>query len=171
MFFKITVLKFLPISQETTGVGVHFHKVAGPQNSNFIKKRLQHKFFPAKFAKFLRASCFTDHLQRHLLPIYGFQPVTLLKKSLRQSCFSVNFAKFLRTSFDRTPPDDCFLCLSENFEKFSEHIFYRAPLGNCLYHVQFAEFQPQDTVKSYFTSAFQTIYRRMTSSDSKALRS
>ena len=31
------------------------NKVAGLQDWNFIKKRLQHKCFPVKFAKFLRA--------------------------------------------------------------------------------------------------------------------
>ena len=59
----------------------------------------------------------------------------------------MNFAKFLRASFDRTPPDDCFLSFSVNFD--------RAPLRNCLFHVQVAEFQPADTVKNYFGSAFQ----------------
>ena len=31
-----------------------FNNVAGPQTSNFIKKRLQHKCFPLKVPKFLR---------------------------------------------------------------------------------------------------------------------
>ena len=39
------------------------NKVAGLSDCNFIKKRLQHKFFPVKFHKFLRASFFTEHLQ------------------------------------------------------------------------------------------------------------
>ena len=30
---------------------------------NFIKKRLQHRCFPMKFAKFFRAPFFTEHLQ------------------------------------------------------------------------------------------------------------
>ena len=30
--------------------------------SNFIIKRLQHKWFPVEFAKFLRAPFFTNHL-------------------------------------------------------------------------------------------------------------
>ena len=37
--------------------------------------------------------------------------------------FSVNFAKFKRISFERTPPDDSFLCLSVNFGSFSEYFF------------------------------------------------
>ena len=40
---------------------------------------------------------------------------------------------------------------------FSEHLFYRAPLGNCLWHVQFAEFHPPDTVKTLFYRCFSTI--------------
>ena len=47
-------LKSLKISHENTSVGVFFQKVTGPQISNFIKKRLQHRFFPVKLAKILR---------------------------------------------------------------------------------------------------------------------
>ena len=51
---------------------------------------------------------------------------------------------------------------------FSEHLFYGAPLGNCLFHVQAAEFQPADTVKNYFTGAFQAFYTRKRSNHLKA---
>ena len=37
------------------------------QACNFIKKRLQHRCFPMKFAKFLRTPIFTEHLQWLLL--------------------------------------------------------------------------------------------------------
>ena len=68
----------------------------------------------------------------------------------------MNFAKFLKTSFDGKPPvaasaSYVYLRILENF---LEHLFYRAPLGNCLFHVQVAEFQPPDAVKKYFTSTF-----------------
>ena len=46
----------------------------------------------------------------------------------------------------------------------SHHLFYRARLGNWLFHVQVAEFQPPDTVKKYFTSAFKAFYTRTGSS-------
>ena len=36
-----------------------------------------------------------------------------------------------------------------------DHLFYRAPLGNCLFHVQVAEFQPPDTVKKLFKHVVQ----------------
>ena len=97
---------------------------------------------------FLRTTFFTKHLQWLLLTVSGFQPAALLNKGLKQRRFSVRFAKFLRTSFYRTPPDDCFLCLPVILRSFSDHLFYRAPLGNCLFHVQVAEFQPPDTIKS-----------------------
>ena len=48
-------LKILQISQEKPCVRFSFNKVAVPQACNFIKKRLQHSFFPVNFVKFLRA--------------------------------------------------------------------------------------------------------------------
>ena len=116
---------------------------------------------------FLRTPFLTEHFQWLLLADSGFQPAALLKKGLQQRRFSVRFAKFLRTSFYRTPPDDCFLCLPVILRSFSDHLFYRAPLGNCLFHVQVAEFQPPDTVKNYFTGAFQAFYTRSRDSQSK----
>ena len=116
-------LKSLQISQESTFVRISFNKVADPQNSNIIKKRFQHRYFPVKFAKFLRTPCFTDHLPWLLLTVSGFQSATLLRERPWQRCFSVNFAIFLRISFDRKPLDDCFLCSFVSFEKF-----FRIPL-------------------------------------------
>ena len=94
---------------------------------------------------FLRTPFFTEYLQWLLLIVSGFQPKVLLKKKLQQGRFSVNFAKYLRKSFYRTPPDDCFLCLPGILRIFSDHPLYRAPLGNCLFHVQVAEFELPDT--------------------------
>ena len=122
MFFKIIALESSQSLQESTFV-LFFDIVAGPQNCNFIEKRLQYRFSLVKFAKFLRTTCFTEHLQWLLLTVSGFQSATLLKKRLRKRCLSVNFRKFLRTSFDRAPSDDCSLCLSVNFKKF-----FRTPL-------------------------------------------
>ena len=84
---KELFLKSLQISREITRVRVFFNKVAGPQNCNFIKNRLQHKFFPVKFAKFLRTRCFTEHLQWLLLTVLGLDPAILLKKRHWQRCF------------------------------------------------------------------------------------
>ena len=84
----------------------------------------------------------------------------------------MNFPKFLKTSFDGKPPvtaSASYVCL-RILENFLEHLFYRAPLGNCLFHVQAAEFQPPDTVKMYFTSAFPAYYTMTTSSHLKKLK-
>ena len=51
MFFRIS-----QISQENTCVGVFFSNVAALKACNFVNKRLQHRYFPVKFAKFLRTS-------------------------------------------------------------------------------------------------------------------
>ena len=93
-------------------------------------------FFPVKFAKVLRTLCFIEHLQWLLLTVSGFQPGTLLKKRLRQRCFSVNFGKYLGTSFERTPPNDCFFCLSVNLKSFQntsfiEHLWETISCTSC----------------------------------------
>ena len=59
MFFKISVLKYFSNSQES-------------RPYNFIKKRLQHRCFPAKFAKLLSTPSFTEHLWWLL---FGFQEI------------------------------------------------------------------------------------------------
>ena len=53
----------------------------------FIKKRLQHRFFPVTFAKFLRTHCFTEHLQWLLLKVSGFQSATLSKRDSGKDIF------------------------------------------------------------------------------------
>ena len=45
------------------------NKVAGPKVCNLIKKRLQHRCFPVKFAKFLRAPISKNIYERLLLSI------------------------------------------------------------------------------------------------------
>ena len=97
MFFKIIALKSLQISQKITCIRVFFNKLVGAQNCYFIKKRLQHRFFPVKFAKFLRAPCFTSTVAAS--ESFGFPACNFMKKKLRQRYFSVNFAKLSRTSF------------------------------------------------------------------------
>ena len=147
-----------------------FNKVAGPQNSNFIKKRLHHRFFPLKFAKFLGNLVLETPASAS--DSFRFSACNFIKKETplkRDSrCFSVNFAKFLRISFHRTLPDDCFLCLSEDFEKFFRISLLKSTYGNCLLHVQVAEFQPPDTVKKLFHSCFSSILYKTRSSHSKA---
>ena len=108
----------------------------------------------------LRTPFLTEHFQWLLVIVSGFQPAALLKKGLQQRRFSVRFAKFLRTSFYRTPPDDCFLCLPVILRSFSDHLFFRAPLRNSLFHVQVAEFQPPDKIKSISQALFKHLIRK-----------
>ena len=61
-------LKILQCSQEKICIGVFF-KYADLETCNFIKKRLQRRFFPLKLAKFLRLSFFTEHVRQLLLEI------------------------------------------------------------------------------------------------------
>ena len=53
-FSKQVFLKVSQISQENTFAAVPFNKVTGLKAWNFIKKKLQHRCFPVKFAKCLR---------------------------------------------------------------------------------------------------------------------
>ena len=54
MFFKINVLKKFENFTGKHQCWSLLSQSSGPQISNFIKKRLQHRFFPVKFAKILR---------------------------------------------------------------------------------------------------------------------
>ena len=137
--------------------------------------------FSCEFCEFSNNTCFvndlwtagtetpfvTEHLQWLYLADSGFQPAILLKKKLGKWRLSVNFAKFLRISFDRTRPDDWFLCLSVNFEKFFRTPLCGAPMKNC-YFIYKLRIWTITYRKNYFPSAFQAFYTRR-SSYSKAL--
>ena len=144
MFFKAIVIKTFVNFTEKTCVGVFFNKVVGPQNSNFIQKWLQQRFFLVKFSKSLRATCFPAAASASLrFPAWNF-----VKKENLAKMFSCEFKKFLRTSFDWTPPDDCYLCLSENFEKL-----FRKPL----LHSKFFQISATRYSKKLFHKCFSRI--------------
>ena len=167
MFFKIIVLKKFV---NFTGKHLYwsdFYKAAGPQNSNFIKKKLQHRFFPEKFSKFLRTLCFPAAASAGLrLPACNFvkkeTPAKMISPWILQ-----NFQEHLLTGHLWMIASCVYLRTLRNF---SEHLFYRASFHS-LFYVQVVEFQPPDTVKIFFTSAFQAFYTRTTSSHSKTLKS
>ena len=66
VLFKIDVLKnFANLTRKHLCWSLFFNKVSGLRPSglqNVLKKRLQHRCFPVKFARFLRTSIFTEHL-------------------------------------------------------------------------------------------------------------
>ena len=55
------------------------HKVANLSACNFIKKILQHRRFPMKFAKFLKTPFFTEHLRWLVLSVVMLQYSYLLQ--------------------------------------------------------------------------------------------
>ena len=55
-FSNYLFLKNLQYSQENTCVGASFFKV--PDLCNFIKQKLQHRYFPVNIAKYLRTASF-----------------------------------------------------------------------------------------------------------------
>ena len=64
MLLKIGALKnFENFNGKKPVLESPFKNVTAPEACNFIKKNLQHRYFPVKFAKFLRAPFFTEHLR------------------------------------------------------------------------------------------------------------
>ena len=59
---KYVFLRISEISQENTCVGVFFNKAAGLKAFNFVKKRLQHSYFPVTSAKFLRTVAASERM-------------------------------------------------------------------------------------------------------------
>ena len=51
---KKAILKYFDIHRKTPVQGSSFNKLEGPQACNFIKKRLQQKYFLANIVKFIR---------------------------------------------------------------------------------------------------------------------
>ena len=66
---KKIFLKIYKIPQKNTCVGVCFF--------NFIRKRLQHRCFPVKFAKFLGRTILKNICECLLLPFLGFTKLNL----------------------------------------------------------------------------------------------
>ena len=164
MFLRIIVLKSF---SDYTGKHLCrslFNKVAGTQNCNFIKKRLQRRCFSVKFAQLLRKPFLTEHLYWLCVGGLGFQPETSVKERLLQRCFPVKFAKFLKTSFDRTPADVVFIC---EFWEIFQTTFSRTFRGSWLYDVPVKKLQPTDTLKNYVLCSFQVFYRRTRNYHSK----
>ena len=100
---------------------------------------------------------------------FRFPDCNFIKKEAPAKMFFREFDKIFKNIFWQNTSEWLLPVLSVNFlRSFWEYLFYRLPMGNCLFHVQVAEFQPPDTIKNYFTSAFQPFYTRTRSSHSKA---
>ena len=184
----------MQISQESISFGVFFNKIAGLQNCNFLKKRLQLRFFPVNLSVIQEHQlwrgpidsglvlknqyAFLKHLFYRTSPVaasdsFSFPACNFVKKEARAKMFICEFCKIFKNIFWR---NDCFnlqttaSCVYLQFlRSFSDHSFYRTPLGNCLFPLQVVKFQPPHRVKKYFTSSFKSFYtRRYANSYSKA---
>ena len=82
--------------QVNTCVRVFFNNVSGPQKCNFIKKRLQYRFFLLKFANFLITLCFTISSGC----FYRFKiSCNFVKKEIPAKMFFCKFYKILKIIF------------------------------------------------------------------------
>ena len=136
----------MQILQESTCVGVFFNKVTGPQNCNFIKKRLQHRFLPVKFANFFKNTLFYRTSPVAASASFRFRARLSFKKETPAKMIFCEFCKIFKNIFffDRKKWLDDWMIAScvylWNLRSFSEHFFYKVPMGNCLFHVQVTYF-------------------------------
>ena len=103
-------LKFSQIPKENTCVGDTFLKSCNPEDS--VKKRLQHRCFPVKFAKYLRTPILTEQLQWLLLTFNSYfqriperKPVGLLAINTRFSWEKVFAVAKISTSVRKIIPE------------------------------------------------------------------
>ena len=158
--------KCFHISQQSTCVGVFLNKFAGPQNCNFIKKRLQRSFLLwilwiiqehllwdaetlvhlFKNTFFYRTSPVGAASDSFRFPAYGF-----IKKETRIKMFICEFCKIFKIIF-----------LSEHLQmtascvylwilrSFWDYLVYRAPLGNCYFIFKLPSFSHHIQINKFF---------------------
>ena len=86
---KQVFLKISQIPQGNTCAGDTFQLSCNSEGT--IKKRLQHRCFPAKFAKFLRTLFFTEQLQWLLLTFNSYFQRSPQRKPVRLSAINTRF--------------------------------------------------------------------------------
>ena len=149
-----------------------FNKVIGPQNSNFIKKKTSTQVFSCEICKIFKKTFFSQTIPSGCLCQFKVSSLQLFKKRYSsKDVFFCEFCKIFKNIFwQNTSGWLLLLFIWECLRRFSECLFYGAPLGNCLFHVQVAEFQQPETVKNNFINVFQAFYTRTTISHSKAFK-
>ena len=156
-------LTCLQISQESTCIGVFFKKVAGPQNFNFVKKRLHHRFTSREFSELFKSTYFAEDLwtagsgtsvllyEKSFFSsgfFWQFQVSRLQlysSKEILAKMFVCEFYKIFKNIFRQSTSGWLHLWI---LRSFSDHLLYRAPLRNCLFHAKVAGFQPQNTIQN-----------------------
>ena len=69
IYFRTGVLKFCNVHRKIPVLGFLFNKYLDFKACSFIKKRLQRRCFPVKFAKILSTPFFAEHIRSLLLEI------------------------------------------------------------------------------------------------------
>ena len=127
MFFQTIVIKKFVNFTEKTCVRVFFIKVAGPQNSNFIQKRLQKRFFPVKFAKFPVAASAS----------LRFPACNFVKKENPAKMFSCEFYRIFKNIFWlNTSGWLLFVFIWEFWEVFQKTSFIEQLFSNFNHQIQ-----------------------------------
>ena len=98
----------------------------------------------------------------------GFQPAPLLKKET-SDVFLWILQTFARTyfPFDRTPPDDCFLCLSVNSKTFFRTLLLKSTSGKLLFLCTTGRISTTRCSKKLFHRSFSSILYKIEGSHSK----
>ena len=100
---------------------------------------------------------FWKHLIYRTFPVaasdsFRFPACNFIKKETPAKMFICEFCKIykiFRQKYLRMSASCVYLWI---LRSYSDHLFYRAPLGNCLFHLQVAQFQPIHTLKKWFYS-------------------
>ena len=85
--------KFFKFHRKSSVLESLFNKAAGLRACNSIKKRLQHRLFPEKFAKFLRTRFFTEEFQLLLLRFNSYFERSSEQKLVRLSAINIRFSQ------------------------------------------------------------------------------
>ena len=99
MFFKTIVIKKFVNFTKKTCVRVFFNKVAGPQNSNFIQKRPQQRFFPVKFVKIFKNNLFYRLSPAAASASLRFPACNFAKNENSAKMFSCEFYRIFKNIF------------------------------------------------------------------------
>ena len=103
-----------------------FNKVAGLEACNFIKKRIQQRCFPVKFAKLFKTPFFTEHLQWLLL----YKPfIVVLLQAQTKFCSVLYFQMQELQLMSLRIFIHCLLLLDVSDKKILAH-FEAVPLSN-----------------------------------------
>ena len=156
-----------------------FNKVAGAQKCNFIKKKLQQRYFAVSFVNCSKTpilsrgymnSWFLKHLFKNTffnraIPVapsdsFRFPACNFIKKLTPAKTLLCEICKIFKNIFLQNTTGWLLLLFTCNFEKFFRSPIFRAPLENSLFNVQVAEFQAPDKMKSISQALFEHLIRK-----------